>query len=91
MLRDDAFEHPPANDADGRGYCPADRTGCWLRKVADANPGRTYELWSPSRLGGADLAKIAAELIRATFGTEGAEERESANPRLTEAALRGAS
>lgn len=41
---------------------PADRNGFVLRKVADANTGRTYELWSPSRLGGADLAKIAAEL-----------------------------
>jgi hypothetical protein len=41
---------------------PADRNGFVLRKVADAHTGRTYELWSPSRLGGADLAKIAAEL-----------------------------
>lgn len=41
---------------------PADRNGFVLRKVADANTGRTYELWSPSRIGGADLAKIAEGL-----------------------------
>ena len=41
--------------------------------------------------GAAGFAKIAADLIRATFGTEGAEERESANPRLAAGALPGTS
>ena len=55
---------------------PADRTGYMLRKVADMNTGRTYELWSPSgaskeasisasmsrRLTSSDIAKVATAL-----------------------------
>lgn len=41
---------------------PADRNGYVLRKVADANTGRVHELWTPSPIRSADIAKIASEL-----------------------------
>lgn len=41
---------------------PADRNGFVLRKVADANTGRTYEIFTPSSVTGADLGKIASAL-----------------------------